>query len=413
MRRQQRGFAFVLTLAILAGLVALLAISASALRVRVREVAQRSELDRARLAAEAGIQRALAELSLVNAGQATTLQDAWAELGGEGSEEFLLSGYSFRLQIVDAAAKVDLNTAPIEQLQRMPFTQEQIDSLLDWREGGNAPRALGAKDDYYGNLPNPYNAGLRRLDSLDQLLTVKGFTARSLYYPQTDVVSTATIIQGSSDQQPTLADLADVDSFSPQTTPTGQTRLNVNNAAVGALVQRGLTVELAAQIIQRRPFNRLGDVVSVAAGNRQMERIIVDELTTSGATRVEGRINLNTASESVLATLPSLQPDIAQALFSRQAQGFLRLSDLLDVPGMTGQALIDTLDRVTVQSSAFWVRIEGRAGRERVWRQALVTLGTDRPRVVRVEEPPFSDMTTRWGWPAEPTLTTTLGEESE
>lgn len=413
MRQRQGGFAFVLTLAILAGLVALLAISASALRIRVREVAQRSELDRARLAADAGIQRALAELSLVTPGQATTLQDAWAELGREGAEEFLLSGCSFRLQIVDAAAKVDLNTAPIEQLQRMPFTQEQIDSLLDWREGGNAPRALGAKDDYYGNLTNPYNAGLRRLDSLDQLLTIKGFTARSVYYPQTDVVSTATIIQGPSDEQPTLAELADVDAFSPQTTPTGQTRLNVNNASVGALVQRGLTVELAAQIIQRRPFNRLGDVVAVAAGNRQMERVIVDELTTSGATRVEGRINLNTASESVLATLPSIQPDIAQALYSRQAQGFLRLSDLLDVPGVTGPTLIDTLDRVTVQSSAFWVRIEGRAGRERVWRQALITIAADRPRVIRVEEPPFSDMATRWGWPAEPTITTTLGEEAE
>jgi len=409
--RRQRGFAFVLTLAILAGLVALLAISASAMRIRLREIAQGSELARARLAADAGIQRAMAELSLVTPGPATTLQDEWALLGRDGAEEFTLEGSSFRIQIVDAASKVDLNTAPIEQLQRMPFTQEQIDSLLDWREGGNAPRALGAKDEYYGNLTNPYNAALRRLDTFDQLLTVKGFTAQSLYLPQTDVVSTATMIQGQADQQPTLADLADVDAFSPQTTPTGQTRLNVNNAAVGTLVQRGLTVDLAAQIVQRRPFTRLGDVVAVAAGNRQTERVIVDELTTSGATRVEGRINLNTASEQVLATLPSVPPDVVQALFSRQGQGYLRLSDVLDVPGMTGTTLTGSLDRLTVQSSAFWVRVEGRAGAERVRKQALIVLGQDRPRLVRVEEPPFTDMSTRWGWPEAATLTTNLGSE--
>lgn len=381
------------------------------MRIRLREIAQGSELARARLAADAGIQRAIAELSLISLGQPTTLQDEWALVGREGAEEFTLEGSSFRLQIVDAASKVDLNTAQIEQLQRLPFTQEQIDSLLDWREGGSAPRALGAKDEYYGNLTNPYNAGLRRLDTFDQLLTIKGFTAQSLYLPQTDVVSTATMIQGQADQQPTLADLADVDAFSPQTTPTGQTRLNVNNAAVGALVQRGLSVALAAQIVQRRPFTRLADVVAVAAGNRQAERVIVDELTTSGATRVEGRINLNTASEQVLATLPNLPPDVVQALYSRQGRGYVRLSDVLDVPGMTGAALTDALDRLTVQSSAFWVRVEGRAGAERVWKQALVVLGQDRPRLVRVEEPPFTNMSTRWNWPEATTLTTNLGGE--
>lgn len=411
--RRRRGFAFVLTLAILAGLVALLAITASAMRIRLREIAQNSELERARLAADAGIQRALAEFSLLVPGQPTTLQDDWALLGREGAEEFTLEGASFRLQIVDAAAKVDLNTAPIEQLERMPFTQEQIDALLDWRESGNVPRALGGKDEYYKNLPTPYNAGLRRLDTFDQLLTVKGFTARSLYLPQTDVVSTATMIQGQADQQPTLFDLADVDAYSPQTTPTGQTRVNVNNATVATLVQRGLTTQLAAQIVQRRPFNRLGDVVAVAAGNREAERVIIDELTTSGATRVEGRLNLNTASEQVLATLPNVAPDVVQALYSRQAQGYLRLSDLLDVPGMTGATLVDTLDRVAVESSAFWVRVEGRAGNERVFRQALVILAADRPRIARVEEPPFSDMATRWGWPEAATLTTPLGGESE
>ncbi|HRF59467.1 MAG TPA: type II secretion system protein GspK [Fimbriimonadaceae bacterium] len=413
-RRTQQGMTFVVTLGIMVALVAVVAAAAVSQRARFQALLTRVEKDKARWAAEAGLQRALAELSLIQAGQPASLEDEWAQLGQRGEELFVLGDESFRVGIVDAGSRINLNTASLDQLQRLPFTQEQIDSLLDWREPGTTPRTEGAKDEYYNNLANPYQAGLRRLSSFDELLSVRGFTARALFEPQEDVVSTATIVQGSSDQQPTLYQLAGIDSFSPQTTPTGQTRLNVNGGGTnpGSLTQRGIPTQIAAQIFQRRPFTRLGDVVAVAGANRQAQRAILDELTVTGQTRSEGKINLNTADEAVLNSIPNLPPDVVQAILSRQLQGFQQLSDILDVPGMTGATLTQTVDAFTVQSGAFWVRVEGRTGSLRESIEALVTLDANGPRLIRIEHPPFGDMSVRWGWPEEATTETDLSGDS-
>lgn len=412
MRRTQRGSVFVVALAVLAGLVAVLAASAATQRSRFQSETARLESDRARWAAEAAIQRSIAELELIEEGQAATLLDAWAELGRTGEEEFLLDGASFRVQIVDANSKIDLNAVTAEQLQRMPLTQEQIDSLLDWRESGQTPRPEGAKDEFYNNLPRAYNTGLRRLDSFDQLLSVRGFTMASLYEPQTDVVSTATIVQGAVDEQPTLSDLATVDTQAPQLSPTGQNKLNVNADGVtpNSLVQRGISTQLAAQIFQRRPFTRLGDVVALAGADRQAQRAIIDEFTVSAQNVVTGKLNLNTVDEVVLNTVPALTPDLVQALLSRQVQGFQNLSDILDVPGMTGQTLTNSIDFFTAQSTTFWVRVEGRSGPVRVYREALVRVDADGARILRVESPPFRSMPERWGWSEETTIQTDLTE---
>ncbi|MFQ3586840.1 MAG: helix-hairpin-helix domain-containing protein [Fimbriimonadaceae bacterium] len=398
-RNRQSGSVFVVTLAVLAALVAVLAAAASSQRARYQGVLARIESSQARWAAQSALHRALAELSLFDVGDPTSLQDDWARLGQNGSEEFTIEGGSFRIQILDASAFVNINTAPQAQLERLPLTQEQIDSLLDWREPGNFPRPQGGKDEYYGNLPNPYNTGLSRLTTIDELLNVRGFTGRAIFTPQTNVVSTATIQQGSLDSQPTLFDLITVDSYTPQTTPTGQTKLNVNNVNPPALIQRGIPPDIAAQIFTRRPHARLGDVVALAGANRQAQRTILDELTISGAARVEGRINLNTADEPVLSTVPGLTPDIVQSILTRQVQGFERLSDILDVPGMTGNTLVQSIDSFSVQSTGFRVRVEGSSGTAKVWLEAFVEIVDGQPRIARVEEAIVPNMPLRWRWP--------------
>jgi len=428
-RRTQQGMTFVVTLGIMVALVAVVAAAAVSQRARFQALLTRVEKDKARWAAEAGLQRALAELSLIQAGQPASLEDEWAQLGQRGEELFVLGDESFRVGIVDAGSRINLNTASLDQLQRLPFTQEQIDSLLDWREPGTTPRTEGAKDEYYNNLANPYQAGLRRLSSFDELLSElrrtpersglhgscavrapggRGFDGDDrpgFIRPAADAVSACGYRQFLAPDDP---------DFSPQTTPTGQTRLNVNGGGTnpGSLTQRGIPTQIAAQIFQRRPFTRLGDVVAVAGANRQAQRAILDELTVTGQTRSEGKINLNTADEAVLNSIPNLPPDVVQAILSRQLQGFQQLSDILDVPGMTGATLTQTVDAFTVQSGAFWVRVEGRTGSLRESIEALVTLDANGPRLIRIEHPPFGDMSVRWGWPEEATTETDLSGDS-
>ncbi|MBC7807664.1 MAG: general secretion pathway protein GspK, partial [Akkermansiaceae bacterium] len=193
-RRLDRGVVLVEALIIIAGLLALMAVLASNQRVGIQEAQNRLRERRAEIAAQSAVARALAVLQNADP-LLVTLNDDWAVLGDGGNTAFTLGeNASFRMQIVDAASLVNVNTATEEQLARLPLTQEQIDSLLDWREVEAQSRPSGAKDDYYNQLAEPYNARLFPLTVQSELLLVRGWTANRLYeIPEGNegVVSTA------------------------------------------------------------------------------------------------------------------------------------------------------------------------------------------------------------------------------
>jgi general secretion pathway protein K len=59
------------------------------------------------------------------------------------------------------------------------------DSIIDWQDKDSEHRVNGAEDDYYSGLPNPYDAKDARLDSIEELLLIKGVTPE-LYYGGTE-----------------------------------------------------------------------------------------------------------------------------------------------------------------------------------------------------------------------------------
>jgi hypothetical protein len=50
------------------------------------------------------------------------------------------------------------------------------DAIIDWEDDDDEHRVNGAESDYYMGLPTPYPAKNKRLDSLEELLFVKGVT---------------------------------------------------------------------------------------------------------------------------------------------------------------------------------------------------------------------------------------------
>lgn len=52
--------------------------------------------------------------------------------------------------------------------------QALSDCILDWRSPSNVKRPLGAKNEYYQSLPNPYSCKNGRFDVPEELLLVKG-----------------------------------------------------------------------------------------------------------------------------------------------------------------------------------------------------------------------------------------------
>lgn len=98
-----------------------------------------------------------------------------------------------RYGITDEAARLDINSVTAAQLRTLfneiiPESTENavdidvlVDSLLDWRESGNTPRANGAKDDYYGALYPPYRAKKAPFSTVEELLLVRGFDGWVVY----------------------------------------------------------------------------------------------------------------------------------------------------------------------------------------------------------------------------------------
>lgn len=98
-----------------------------------------------------------------------------------------------RFGITDASASVNLNEATEDQLlilmREVAGGDEEIDphlivnAILDWRDADSVPRgeAADAEGEYYRTLDQPYRVKNGPFDTVEELLLVKGVTAKILF----------------------------------------------------------------------------------------------------------------------------------------------------------------------------------------------------------------------------------------
>jgi general secretion pathway protein K len=143
--------------------------------------------------------------------------------------------YSYR--ITDEEARLNVNASPPDRIDRLLQTlgvdkevrDTIVDSIQDWRDPNDEHRANGAEsDDYYLKLPTPYRAHNANLESITELLQIKGITPA--------------IYNGSKDH-PGLASLVTVRS-------TGT--VNMNTAGPAVLAALGLSIAEITEIQQSR-----------------------------------------------------------------------------------------------------------------------------------------------------------------
>jgi type II secretory pathway component PulK len=98
----------------------------------------------------------------------------------------------FRFGVSDEAGKINVNAlldldggqgnVGHDILMKLPnMTEDVANSILDWLDPDDTPRSDGAESDYYSALPVPYRAKNGPLDSLEELLLVKGVTPELLF----------------------------------------------------------------------------------------------------------------------------------------------------------------------------------------------------------------------------------------
>jgi len=149
--------------------------------------------------AQGGVQRAIAELILkhdprvqqlkktIKTEEGTPEMTEWVSDGRPNVLQFERG--ECELRIMSEAGKININTISETTLRKLignlGLEAEKrdvvVDSILDWRDPDDLVRINGAENDYYQSLKEPYRCKNANLDSIEELLLVKGVTPELFY----------------------------------------------------------------------------------------------------------------------------------------------------------------------------------------------------------------------------------------
>jgi type II secretory pathway component PulK len=121
----------------------------------------------------------------VNTGDSSRRQGRFSIVSPPGPDD-VTNGQSFHFGASDESGKINLNAVmqvdpsgniAYNMLMQLPnMTADVANSILDWIDKDDEPRANGAEEDYYQSLSPPYHCKNGPLDSVEELLLVKGVT---------------------------------------------------------------------------------------------------------------------------------------------------------------------------------------------------------------------------------------------
>lgn len=246
MTRGERGFALVAVLLVL-GLLGIIGAEFS-YSMRLEASAMRSWKDNINAAhlAEAGLEQALRELS----GDATYASEATDGLLTFYNQQNValprlprtrvrLGPSEFSYRITDEQSRLSISgSSPNQQrldklLQCLGIDKNNrdqiVDAILDWVDTNEEHRLNGAEsDDYYLTLPTPYRARNGPMESVNELLQIKGVTP---------------VLFEGADGKPGLRDVLTVRAAGPP---------NINTAGPVVFCAMGISDAEISEIVQTR-----------------------------------------------------------------------------------------------------------------------------------------------------------------
>ena len=269
--------------------------------------------------------------------------------------------------LVDEAGKINLNSESpqdlLEMLLKLPnMTTELATSMIDWQDEDDDVTSGGAEGEYYLLLSEPYQCKNASLETVEEVLLIKGGDRDMLYGEDTnrngvldwnendgEQSSPADNSNGSLDRG--FFDYVTIHSYEANTDDQGQPLLDLNEsqnqAAFQELLQGVVSDEQAINVMQtlrnaglfrgRGAENMsLIDVYYLSGMAFEEYEQIIDRITTDGdAEIIAGRININAAPQEVLLCLPGLEESDVDALIQKRSQsndleGILWITQVLD-----------------------------------------------------------------------------------
>jgi type II secretory pathway component PulK len=281
----------------------------------------------------------------------------------------------------DESTRLNLNVLPtIEQtipgvgitlLMALPgMTEDVADAILDWLDSDDEERPLGAETGYYSGLSPAYAAKNGPLETVEELLLVRGVTPELLFGGDVNRNGMIDEHESGSEGAASLGWSAYLTLYSMENNlrPDGQPRINLNESDLTALSEQlsevfpaewvtfilayrlfgpytgmeegeqGLTGTLDLMQEPRGTFTTVLDLVGAKVQARfagEDEQVIIaspiaedlasmaigfpllmDNVTVNPAKTIPGRININQASATVLAGIPGINEEIVSGIIS-------------------------------------------------------------------------------------------------
>lgn len=329
-------------------LASLVIVFAHGIRVEAIAVSNHIAQVKAEAAANAGISYAIAMLSADASSQVSYGSNPYEAMQvGDGYFWILKPNLSdhrdYEFGLVDEGGKINLNEVSLETMLKLPgMTAELANSILDWRDENEEVTSGGAEGEYYLLLSEPYQCKNAPLETVEEVLLVKGGELDLLYGEDTnrngildwnedDGNTSPPDDNGNSRLDPGFFNYVTIHSYEMNVDAEGQERINVN---------RGQNRTQLAQILQEEfgqseALRILGNIPTAPIPyeniiqfytTSQMEyddfSRIIDRITVDDRDRITGRINVNNAPKEVLLCLPGLEEsDVDSLIREREKSG--------------------------------------------------------------------------------------------
>ena len=330
----KKGLVLVAVLWLMVVLMAMVATVGRNSRLDTKVSLLRMEQLRCKWACRAGTETAIGVLN-EDTKESDSLTDLWSD-NDEDFNDIALEKCIFTVWVVDEASKLNINTVTKEQLLGLEYMTEEIaDAIIDWRDQDDTPSAGGAEAGYYENLTFPYMTRNGPFRTIRELLMVKDVTEELFFGEDTNFNGQLDYNERDGDASPPLDDEdSELDlgwiahltcySYDNNKDASGNTRININEADENQLVQSLNIIRSQAKwIVENRPNNGYESIADLINRNSptQPQRSsgrdsdeaqpidlqtfsqIADIITVIGDEKIPGRVNINTASEEVLAAL--------------------------------------------------------------------------------------------------------------
>lgn len=400
-------------------LLILLGVIGLAYTSSVRIQLQASRHDRGRReaywAARAGIEKALAWLGQTDLAHVSTASDTMDNEAAFRDQWLSHSAFSLigakpsvdeepKFGLIDESAYLNVNTIDEKWMMLLPaMTDEMSQSVVDWRDSNKTPRPLGGEDEYYMSLDDPYMPRNGPLQSVLELVRVKGWgpvydsampDPYSKFTSAADKPATAASTAAADDARKLLGMLTAV-SKADTKAPDGRKKLKLTTADDKALRQRiqKLTDTEARAIALKNTKAAFKDPTelldvepppptasptpkpgatparmtptptpSATTASKKMFTLarvgeIIDYVTVADDANDEkaGLINVNTAPYDVLLSIPGMDETLAQAIIQeRGSRGFIASRGAVaGISGMTDAAFRKIYPLICARSKTF------------------------------------------------------------